>query len=83
MRDLDQVVGKTVKSVDYCVYRSSLTLCFTDGTQLHISTGSTGMHFDRWSTVEYEIKGKPTKKQSKSKRIPRIKKKTIGLFDDE
>ncbi len=52
LKDLED---KTLVQTEYDIYKTCIKLVFDDGTRLLINTGSTGSHFDRWMTVEYEI----------------------------
>ena len=49
------IVGKTIKSVKEDMYKTQITITFTDKSVLTIVPAASGMHNDRWSTVHMEL----------------------------
>lgn len=57
MTEFDQLVGKTIETVETDVYRMKIVVGFTDGTRATFRPGRDNIHNDFWSTVYVILEG--------------------------
>jgi hypothetical protein len=49
------LAGKTIERIERDMYRTSMTVHFTDGTLAHFAAGRDSIHNDSWGTVELSV----------------------------
>ena len=48
---MNEVVGKTIETIEKEMYGMWVDIVFTDGTKLRLKSGHSRAHNDSWSTV--------------------------------